>query len=133
MPNMTTSNAKDWTVTVGDVFITGWGADMVKYSKDEDYHTTNVGAQGDVHRDVTNNPLGTIELTVHDTCPQMGYLAGLAKSQEFVPIWLANKVLGRRIGGSQASVRTLPEGTVGAEASDRTFVFTVFDYDEIYD
>ena len=41
-------NAKDTTVTVNGVNITGFGEDMLSIEKDEEFFSTSVGAQGDV-------------------------------------------------------------------------------------
>ncbi len=53
-----TYNPKDCVITVGGVYITGLGEDMVKCEKDEDNFTTKVGAQGDVVVNQSCNDLG---------------------------------------------------------------------------
>ena len=80
MPNITRYNAKDCTVTVNNVYITGLGEDMVSGEKDEDFFTTSVGAQGDVVASETNNTLGTVTITVQVTSPQKQFLMDLAES-----------------------------------------------------
>lgn len=121
-------DACDCTVMVNSLYITNLSEEMVKCAKDEDYFSTQVGAQGAIVKNVINNPLGTITITVQGTCPQAAYLIGLANSGEKFPIWIINKKLGRRIGGSKASVRTAPELSEGKEAGDLEFAFQVFDY-----
>ena len=71
-------NAKDCTVAVDDVYITGVGETFISGEKDEENFSTSVGAQGDVCVSEMNNPMGTITLTVQATCPQKSYLIALA-------------------------------------------------------
>lgn len=126
---VTTYDAKDCVITVDNVFITGLGEDMVSGEKDEDFFSTSVGAQGDVVKNITNNPLGVITVVVQATSPQKAYLLELAKNQAIVPVWVVNKSIGERMGGTQASVMNYPELSQAAEAEDREFKFQVFDYD----
>ena len=128
MPNITRYNAKDCTVTVNNVYITGLGEDMVSGEKDEDFFTTSVGAQGDVVASETNNTLGTVTITVQVTSPQKQFLMDLAGISDFVPVWITNKSLNERFGGSRAKLKRFPEMARGAEAEDMEFEFQVFDY-----
>ncbi|MGN1456960.1 MAG: phage structural protein [Acutalibacteraceae bacterium] len=120
-------NAKDCTVTIDNVRITGLGEDMISAEKEEDFFSTSVGAQGDVIKNEINNTLGTITVTVQPTSPQKTFLLGLAKRSTTFPIWCINKSLKERIGGTQASLKTFPEFSRGAEAEDMEFTFQVFD------
>lgn len=121
-------DAKDCTVIVDGVHITGLGEDMISFEKDEAFFETTVGAQGDVVRNVKNDPLGTATVYVQATSPQKKFLMGLAKAKKPFPLWCINKALGERVGGSQASLETFPEIARGAEAEDMEFVFKVFDF-----
>lgn len=125
---MQSYNAKDCTVTVNNVYITGLGEDMVTGAKDEELFSTAVGAQGDVVVNEINNPLGTITLTVQATSPQKDMLLSLAKSGQTFPIWVINKSIGERFGGNEARFKNYPELVNGAEAEDREFEIQVFDY-----
>ena len=125
---VTQYDAKDCTITVNNVYITGLGEDMVTGSKDEEFFSTAVGAQGDVVVNETNNSLGTITLTVQATSPQKGYLMGLARQKEMFPIWVVNKSIGERMGGTKARIKNFPELANGVEAEDREFEIQVFDY-----
>ena len=125
---VTRYNAKDTTITVDNVFITGLGEDMVTGEKDEDYFSTVVGAQGDVIKSEINNDLGQITITIQPTSPQKAFLLGLAKRQQPFPVWVTNKALGERFGGSLCNLLTSPEISRGAEAEDMEFVFQAFDY-----
>ena len=136
---MTTYDAKDCTVMVNGVYITGLGEDMITGEKDEDNFETTVGAQGDVCISTKNDPLGTTFLfslsscciftvSVQATSPQKNFLLGLAKVKEPFPIWIINKTLGERIGGSLALLKKSPEASRGATVEDMEFEFGVFDY-----
>lgn len=120
-------NAKDTTVTVNGVNITGFGEDMLTIEKDEELFSTSVGAQGDVVKSEINNPLGTSTLTVQVTSPQYPYLLKLAKQSDPFPFWYTNKSLGERSGGTMANIKNYPEIARGAEAEDVEFEFQIFD------
>lgn len=128
MANVTAYNAKDCTITVNNVYITGLGEDMVTGSKDEEFFSPTVGAQGDVVINETNNDLGTMELTVQATSPQKPYLMQLARERTMFSIWAVNKSIGERMGGTMARIKNYPELANGTEAEDRTFEIQVFDY-----
>lgn len=121
-------DANDCVITVGGVYITGLGEDMVSCEKDEDNFTTNVGAQGDVVINRSNNQLGTITVTVQGTSPQKDYLLGLARSGAMFDIWVINKSINEKVGGSKAMIKKPPTLEQGAELADREFEIQVFDY-----
>lgn len=123
-----TYNPKDCVITVGGVYITGLGEDMVSCEKDEDNFSASVGAQGDVVVNQSNNNLGTITVTVQGTSPQKDYLMGLAKSRGMFDVWVINKSIGEKVGGSQATMKKPPTMEQGAELADREFEIQVFDY-----
>lgn len=123
-----TYNPKDCVITVGGVYITGLGEDMVSCEKDEDNFSASVGAQGDVVVNQSNNNLGTITVTVQGTSPQKDYLMGLAKSRGMFDVWVINKSIGEKVGGSQATMKKPPAMEQGAELADREFEIQVFDY-----
>lgn len=126
---MTTQyNAKDCVITVGGVYITGLGETMITGEKDEEMFSTSVGAQGDVVVNETNNPLGSMTLTVQATSPQKAYLINLAKSGTIFPIWAVNKTIGERMGGTKARIKNFPSMEQGTEAGEREFEIQVFDY-----
>lgn len=126
---LTRYNAKDCTITVDDIFITGLSEDMVSGEKDEDYFSSAVGAHGDIIKNEINNDLGQVTITIQPTSPQKAFLMGLKKRTEPFPVWVTNKALGERFGGSQANLLSCPSMDRGAEASDMEFVFQVFDYE----
>ena len=125
---VTNYDAKDTTIVVDGVYITGLGEDMISGEKEEDLFTPSVGAQGDVVKSVNNNPLGKITIHVQATSPQKKYLMGLAKRAEPFPLWCVNKKMDERMGGTMANLLTFPEVSRGAEAEDMEFVFQIFDY-----
>lgn len=126
---MTQYDAKDCTIVVNNVYITGLAEEMVTGEKDEEMFSTSVGAQGDVVVNETNNTLGTITLTVQGTSPQKGMLIDLARAGTVFPIWVTNSNIGERFGGSQARIKNYPSLEHGAELADREFEIQVFDYD----
>lgn len=128
MSNVSTYNAKDCVITVGGVYITGLSEDMVSCEKDEDNFSTAVGAQGDVVVNQSNNQLGSITLTVQGTSPQKAYLMGLAKSGKVFDIWVINKSISEKCGGTKAMMKKPPSLEQGAELADREFEIQVFDY-----
>ena len=128
MGNIASYNAKDCVVTVDGVYITGLGEDMVSCEKDEDNVSTVVGAQGDVVVNEVNNDLGTITLTVQGTSPQKAFLLNLAKTKAMFPIWVNNKSIGEKVGGTKAMMKKTPSLEQGAELADREFEIQVFDY-----
>lgn len=128
MADVRNYDAKDCVITVGGVYITGLGEDMVSCEKDEDNFTTSVGAQGDTVVNMSNNQLGTITLSVQGTSPQKSYLMGLAKSREMFDIWVINKTIDEKVGGTKAMMKKPPALEQGAELADREFEIQVFDY-----
>lgn len=125
---VTKYNAKDCVITVDGVYITGLGEDMVTGEKDEDNATAVVGAQGDVVVNEINNDLGTITLTVQGTCPQKKHLLKLAKTKKIFPIWVNNKSIGEKFGGTKAFFKKVPNFEQGAELADRECEIQVCDY-----
>ena len=121
-------DAKNTTIIVDGVYITGLGEDMITGEKDEDFFETSVGAQGDVIKSVKNNTLGSITISVQATSPQKKFLMSLANRADPFPIWCNDKVLNERMGGTMANLKTFPEFARGAEAEDMEFVFQVFDF-----
>lgn len=128
MAGVTSYDAKDTTVIVDDIYITGLGEDMISGEKDEDFSSESVGAQGDVIENVINNPLGTVNITIQPTSPQRKYLDSLAKRKEPFPLWCINKKLDERFGGQKAKLKKYPSIERGAEAGDMEYQFKVYDY-----
>lgn len=129
MAAVTQYNAKDCVITVNNVYITGLGEDMVSGEKDEEFFSTSVGAQGDIVMNETNNSLGTITLTVQGTSPQKKMLLNLARNGTIFPIWVVNKSIGERMGGTKARIKNYPELAQAAELDDREFEVAVMDFD----
>ena len=125
---MTSYNAKDCSVTFGGTYITGLGEEMINGSKDEEFFSTSVGAQGDVVVNEINNDLGTVSVTVQGTSPSRSFLVNKAKSGTIAPLWVNNLKLGTTLGGTQARIKNYPEIALAQETEDVTFEFQVFDY-----
>ena len=128
MGKVTRYNAKDTVVMVGGVYITGLGEDMISGEKSEDNVSAAVGAQGDVVANEVNNDLGEITITVQGTSPQKAYLLELAKTKEMVEVWVINKNIGEKMGGTQCQIKKTPSLEYSAELADREFTFLVYDY-----
>lgn len=128
MASITRYNAKEYTVMVGDVCITGFGENLATGEKDEDFYEPSVGCQGDVIVNENNNPLGTVTIKVQATCPQKSYLMSLAGSTDFTSIWVTSKTMNERFGGSKAKIKSFPSLERTATANDMEFMFGVFDY-----
>lgn len=128
MGNVTRYNAKDTVVMVGGVYITGLGEDMISGEKSEDNVSAAVGAQGDVVANEVNNDLGEITITVQGTSPQKAYLLELAKTKEMVEVWVINKNIGEKMGGTQCQIKKTPSLEYSAELADREFTFLAYDY-----
>lgn len=121
-------NAKDCTLTIDGIQITGFGDDMVSGEKDEDDFEAVTGAQGDVIINEKNNSLGTVTVTIQATCPQYSFLLDLAHSRKIVPVWATNKSLNERFGGTQARMIKVPNVKNGVTAENRELQLKVFDY-----
>lgn len=120
-------NAKDCTITVDGVFITQLGEDMITFEKEESYFEPVVGAQGDIIKSEINNTLHTLSVTIQPTSPQLPYLIKLLGQSSTVPVWVTNKALGMRMGGSKANIAEMPSIELGSTASDIEISFTIFD------
>lgn len=129
MANVTSYNAKDCSVIVDNVYITGLGEDMISIEKEEALAENTVGAQGDIVRSEINNSIHNITITVQPTSPQFKHLLNLKTSADFFPVWVVNKALGIRAGGSKAKILEMPEIALGATAEDVEITYCVYDGD----
>lgn len=124
---LTQYDAKDCTVTVDGVYITGLGENMVSFEKEEAYFETSVGAQGDIVQSIINNSIHTLSLTIQSTSPQKAFLLSKLGSRETFPVWVTNKNLGERFGGTLASIKEMPSISRGAESEELEISIVVFD------
>lgn len=131
MSNVAEYNAMDCVITVGGVYITGTGETMVSGEKDEENVNPVVGAQGDVVVNHVNNSLGTITVTIQGTSPEKGYLLELNRTKAMTDIWVTNKNIGEKMGGSKAIVNKVSGLEQGAELAEREIEFKVMDFDVI--
>lgn len=122
-------NAKDSSIVIDGVHITGLAEDFWAFEKQEALAEDSVGAQGDIVRNEINNSLFDATVTVQTTSPQANFLFGLAKRTEPFPIWNINKSLGRKEGGTMALMSEYPSDEHGSAAGDLEFKFTVYDGD----
>lgn len=128
--NISSYDAKNVTVTVDNVYITGYAENsFIECEKAEDTFQTSVGAQGDVGISEVNNPVGTITITLQQTSPSIDYLNGLAVSKKMVPIWvISQNEITEKIGGTKARVTKPAQASFSNAIEQRQFKITVFDY-----
>lgn len=119
-------NPKDVSVVLDGIYITGLGEDMVEFEFDEERFSPVVGAQGDVVVNETNNRLATLTLTIQATSPQYKTCLSYAKNGTEFPVWVINKSVGERCGGTKARFKNTPSISYGTELEDREFEITIF-------
>ncbi|CAH1190305.1 hypothetical protein PAECIP111893_00266 [Paenibacillus plantiphilus] len=128
MAQATTFDAKSVTVTVGNVYLTGFGESMVEAEKAENNYEVKVGAQGDTMRTKVNNPTGTISVTLLATSPQVAYMDKLAVSGTLVPVTIINAGPPREsITVTEAFVVKPAARSYGNEADDREYEIQCMD------
>ena len=127
MANVTRYNAKDTTIIVDGVYITGLGESMITYSKEEAVSEVIVGACGDVIKSEINNDIYTLTLAIQPTSPQLAHLISLKDRKDPFPVWVINKDMGITLGGAQGCINELPEIALGATAEDIEITFTILD------
>jgi hypothetical protein len=121
------------TVNLDGRFITGFSdGSFVKAEKSEDNFSTKVDAQGRVSVAKTNNPLGTITLTLAQDSPSLPYVIEKSKTTTPFPIWVTynDGTTKEKAGGTQALIKKSPTKTFSGEIEDREVEITVFDYTE---
>lgn len=125
-------DASKCTVVVGGRFITGFEeGTMVTAEKDEEFFSVKADAQGEPIVSETNNPFGTVTLTLSQTSPSYAYLQQVAKAKEETDVWVTyNGEPKEKAGGTRARIKKTPAKEFGDEASSREFAFQVFDYTE---
>ncbi|MCO7127817.1 DUF3277 domain-containing protein [Sporolactobacillus shoreicorticis] len=123
-------DANNVTVTVDGVVITGYSdGSLVEASQDNDNFDTKVSAQGDVGVATSNNPLGTIKLTLAQTSPSVSYLNKLANAKKTIAIWAtSNSEIKEKVGGTKAKIKKPADVKLSKSIEDREFEFSVFDY-----
>ena len=124
---MYTYNPNDVTVTIDGVFISGLGEDMIEFEFDEDRFEPVVGAQGDVVVNETNNKIATLTMAIQASSPQYSMCLKYAKNGTVFPVWVTNKSIGERAGGTKARFKNPATVSYGTELEDREFEIAVFD------
>lgn len=123
-----TYDPKDVAVIVAGTYLTGFSEDMVEIEKDEDNFETKVGSQGDVVRTKVNNPLGTINVTLLPTSPQVQFLDRLANTGQLVPVTVIHSGTPKEtVTSSEAYVKKPASRTYGNEAEDREYEIQCLD------
>lgn len=125
-----TYDPRDVSVIIDGVYITGFGEDLVEVEKDEDNYSVTVGAQGDVVRSKSNNPLATTTITLLPSSPQLAFMNNLANSGKLVPVSIIyNGSPKETTTSTEAYVKKPATRTYGAEAENREFEIQMLDVD----
>lgn len=121
---------KNVSVVIDNVFVTGFAeGSMVSAAKDEENFQTKVSAKGEVSVAKTNNPLGTLTVTLSADSPHLKRLTSLANSGKMVSAWVNQSApIKERKGGSKAMVKKPADAEYSDEVGDREFELQVFDY-----
>lgn len=130
MGKVASFNAKNSTITADEIFLTGFGEDMIEFEPNEDDFEYESGAQGDVIISETNDETATCTVTLQATSPSNKHMMKLANSKKIFPFWAVSKRNGmtEKAGGTQARILKKPTGTLGKTAEDREYEIIVFDY-----
>ena len=64
---------------------------------------------------------------MHGQYLQLKYLLSLKDKAEATEVWVINKALGVRAGGTQGYISEMPEISLGASAEDVEISFAVYD------
>jgi hypothetical protein len=123
-------DANKCTLVVDSRFITGFDeGTMVSSEKDEDFFSEKADAQGVAVVSETNNPFGTISVTLSQTSPSVPFMEGLAKSRKEVPVWVTyNGEPKEKSGGTRCRVKKTAGKEYGDEAGSREYEIKVLDY-----
>ncbi|KEQ22876.1 phage structural protein [Paenibacillus tyrfis] len=123
-----TYSAKDVSVIVDGVYLTGFGESMVEVEKSESNFEPKVGAQGDVVRAQVHNNLGTIKVTLQQLSPQISYLDRLANSGKLVPVSVIYSGTPKETSSATEAYVTKPAGRkYSKETEDREYEFQCLD------
>lgn len=130
MGKVASFNAKNSTITADEIFLTGFGEDMIEFEPNEDEFEYESGAQGDVIISETNDETATVTLTLQATSPSNKHMMKLANAKKVFPLWVVSKMNGmtEKAGGTMARILKKPTGTLGKTAEDREYEIIVFDY-----
>lgn len=115
------------TVTIDNVYITGFGGTAISFAYSQDAVAAESGLDGATVFTVNNSKLGTCTLPMKISSPQFEKLMALAKNHTMFSIWCTDKSSGRRAGGNYAMFTKVPDYT--ADASDVSFSLTIADLD----
>lgn len=122
-------NPKECVVTINNTYtVSGFASDFITASPDADGVDFVQGALGDVVANINPSDMGTITLTLLATSPSCAYLSRLAKSKNWFSIWVSNKSLGERFGGTHAMVTRTPDRGMGTQVGNRVFTIKVADF-----
>jgi len=130
---MFTYDIKDVNVIVDGVVITGLAeGSVITSEKNEDNFSTHVGVKGEVTFAETNDPTGTITITLKNTSPHVRYLESLANRAG------QNAIIGVQIidlntnavnvSGNECRVMKSSDKEYSNEETEREYNIMVADY-----
>lgn len=127
---MQTYDPKDVSVTLDGKIVTGFAeGSMVSAGKDEENFQTKVSAKGEVYVAKTNNPLGTITVTLSQSSPFVSQLNKWANAGTTISAWVNCKnPVNEKHGGTKAMVKKPADAEFSDDMGDREFEIQVFNY-----
>lgn len=127
----TTHNFKNTIVIIDGVIITGFtDGDAISTSKNEDDVTAHVGAGGDVTFNESNDPTGTVTITLKQDSSSVPILDALHKSKKMFSVEVNDTGNGKRISGSECRFSKTPDASWGNEVTGREYTILVADFKE---
>lgn len=129
MPQVRTYDPKSIVITIGSHIVTGYAEDtFVSIEPSGDGTASTAGADGEVARSLSHNPLHRITLTVQQTSPTNDYLSELLARDRasggggVVPFNLRDLRGSTQAAASQAWVVNNPTLEFSGTVSDREWV-----------
>jgi hypothetical protein len=130
MPEVRTYDPNNVTVMADGQFVTGFAeGSFVECEQDEDNFSTKISAQGDVAVAISNNPTGTITITLSQTSPSVSLFDQLSKTKKVFPISvISNNDPKEKVYGTQAMVKKPAKKGFSDKIENREYQIVVFDY-----
>jgi hypothetical protein len=130
MPELRTYDAKKVIITLGSHTVTGYAeGTFVSIEPEGDGTVAQAGADGEVARSLSNNPLHTINITLQQTSPSNDAFSELLRRDRasggrgVVPLQVRDLRGSTLFAASQAWVTNWPTIENGSELNDREWAF----------
>ena len=130
---MFTYDIKDVNIIVDGVVITGLAeGSVITTEKNEDNFSTHVGVKGEVTFAETNDPTGTIAITLKNTSPQIAYLESLASrtgENAIISVQIIDlNTNAVNVSGNECRVMKSADKEYSNEETEREYNIMVADY-----